>query len=92
MPINLSDVVGALVHGWKEKGEWPPREGAGETTASTAARRDPRGAGRGLGIDEKGDGRVLGKSSALAKKGVGRMRKALGLSPELGIRGGGDAG
>lgn len=71
--------MGALVHGWKEKGEWPPRQQqAAENTSQAGPKREARSGA------ERGDGKVLGKSSALAKRGVGRMKKVLGLGAELG--------
>ena len=62
IPINLSDVVGALVLGWKKDGEWPPK-------------------GEGTGAGDV----VRSEKSGLARRGVGRFRKVLGLrGPGLG--------
>lgn len=104
VPINLSDVVRALVQGWKENGDWPPRgyleADAGVTRGRLGADGSGRkglmggdgagaGAAKGVSItaDEKGfsaEGKLLGKSTTtgLAKRGVGRMKKALGLGTE----------
>ncbi|TKA52894.1 hypothetical protein B0A49_12739 [Cryomyces minteri] len=37
VPINLADMTRVLVHGWKESGEWPPKESVAE--AGIAVRR-----------------------------------------------------
>lgn len=102
VPINLSDVVRALVQGWKDNGDWPPK-GYLEADAGVARGRlgadgsgrkgfiggDGAGAAKGVGItaDEKGfsaEGKFLGKSTTtgLAKRGVGRMKKVLGLGTD----------
>lgn len=101
VPINLSDVVQALVQGWKANGDWPPKGyldadagiGKGGLGADSSGRKrlfggDGAGAGKGVGTaDEKSfraESKLLGKSTtaALAKKGVGRMKKVLGLGME----------
>ncbi|MCJ1464732.1 hypothetical protein MMC07_003345 [Pseudocyphellaria aurata] len=99
VPINLSDMVQALVQGWKENGDWPPK---GSLEADAGAVKGGLGAdgngkkgllggdkvGKGMGTaDEKNinaEGRLLGKSmrTGLAKRGVGRMKKVLGLGTE----------
>ena len=60
IPINLKDVVHALVAGWKRDGEWPPK-----TEAEKAGAAHEAGA--------------RGEGKRLAKKGVGRVKKVLGL-------------
>lgn len=99
VPINLSDMVQALVQGWKENGDWPPKGGLeadagavkGEFGADGSVKKGllgGDGAGKGMGTaDEKNinaEGRILGKSmtTGLAKRGVGRMKKVLGLGTE----------
>lgn len=101
VPINLSDVVRALVQGWKENGDWPPKGsleaeagvvkgglGAGGSGRKGLFGGDGVGAGKGVGTaDEKifsAEGKLLGKSTTtgLAKRGVGRMKKVLGLGTE----------
>jgi len=62
IPVNLGDVVRAMVEGWKRDGEWPPKskyedEGEGK-----------RAVGEGEG---EGEGRV--------RRGVGRVKRVLGL-------------
>lgn len=97
----MSDVVQALVQGWKENGDWPPKGyldadagiakgGLGPDGSGKRGRfgADGVGAGKGLGVtDEKNfsvEGKLLGKSTTtgLAKRGVGRMKKVLGLGVE----------
>lgn len=69
VPINLLDVVNALVAGWKKDGEWPPKSeaesvglGAGEVGTRRLARRSVGrvkrvlGMGRGRGVDDAGRG------------------------------------
>ena len=98
VPLNLSDVVRALVQGWKDNGDWPPKGSleadAGVAKGRLSADRSGRkrffggdGAGKGMGTaDEKifsAEGKLLGKSTTgLAKRGVGRMKKVLGLGTE----------
>ncbi|MCJ1260678.1 hypothetical protein MMC22_000540 [Lobaria immixta] len=101
VPINLSDVVRALVQGWKENGDWPPKGsleadagavkgglGAGGSGRKGLFGGDGVGAGKGVGTaGEKifsAEGKLLGKSTTtgLAKRGVGRMKKVLGLGTE----------
>lgn len=68
IPVNLGDVVRAMVEGWKRDGEWPPRsryeEGEGEKRAVgeevVDGGRVRRGVGRvkrvfGMGEKEEGD-------------------------------------
>lgn len=63
IPINLKDVTLALVAGWKKDGEWPPKGDGGGT-----------GDGDGVG----GEGRREG-GKRLARRGVGRVKRVLGL-------------
>lgn len=66
IPINLQDLVGALVEGWKKDGEWPPKS-------------------QNAGIIENGDieqNCVKGGGKRLARKGMGKVKKALGLGHE----------
>lgn len=71
MPINLSDMVGALVQGWKADGEWPPQAGAPEVESET------RSGVRAFVVGTR-------NGTALARKSVGKMKKALGLGEEGG--------
>lgn len=74
VPVNLKDVVRAMVVGWKSEGEWPPKgEGDGKG-----------GANGGIGGKEgNGRGGAAGEAKGLAKRGVGRVRRVLGLGGEL---------
>ncbi|MCJ1460153.1 hypothetical protein MMC28_010532 [Mycoblastus sanguinarius] len=81
VPINLQDVVNALVAGWKKDGEWPPKseaekagnvDGGGEENRANGFSRVGTGGGR-----------------RLARKGVGRVKKALGLGRGVDSRGNG---
>lgn len=69
IPINLSDVVGAMVQGWKKDGEWPPKTEADQLAALRGKRGD-----EAYGVR---DG-----SKKLAKKGVGKFKKVLGIGNE----------
>lgn len=60
VPINLSDVVQALVQGWKEGDEWPPKAEGLEREETQETR--------------KGSG-VVSKSGRLTKKGVGKVKR-----------------
>lgn len=71
VPINLSDMVGALVQGWKDDGEWPPQSGVAD------AELEARSGVRAFVVGTK-------NGTALAKRGVGKMKKALGLGEEGG--------
>ncbi|KAL8737157.1 MAG: hypothetical protein Q9181_001975 [Wetmoreana brouardii] len=75
VPINLSHIVGSLVQGWKEDGEWPPK-------ASIQEQKGPRKDSlkekmRALRVGEGGAGDV-GLRERVARRGVGKVRRALG--------------
>ncbi|KAL1297560.1 hypothetical protein AAFC00_006128 [Neodothiora populina] len=36
IPINLQDITNALIHGWKEEGNWPPKPAAPEPSVATS--------------------------------------------------------
>lgn len=71
MPINLSDMVGALVQGWKADGEWPPQSGLPE------AESEAGGGARAFVVGTR-------NGTTLARRSVGKMKKALGLGEEGG--------
>lgn len=65
IPVNLGDVVRAMVEGWKRDGEWPPKSKYGEEEGGKGEvgeeGRVRRGVGRvkrvfGMGEKEEGDG------------------------------------
>lgn len=89
VPINLADMTKALVQGWKDANEWPPKIGAVDPLAG---RRKGAGAGKALGglggvLGGHGHGAGRGEGQAAAggfihrhphlEKGVGSVRKIL---------------
>lgn len=47
IPINLTHVTNALVHGWKAEGNWPPKDSLAETVVGKKkATKDTEGHGR----------------------------------------------
>ena len=73
IPVNLKDVVCAMVDGWKRDGEWPPKDSEGQAYHG-------KGAAANGNTGTLGDG--IGK--AFAKRGVGRMKRVLGLERDGG--------
>lgn len=85
-------MVKVLVQGWKENGEWPPK---GEVQSETKSKNSSSATGgvRKLGVGD-GKRKVLssevravrekkgGGGSGLAIRGVGRMKRVLGLRDE----------
>lgn len=71
VPINLSDMIGALVQGWKADGEWPPQSGVPEVEFEARS-----------GVKSFVVGTRNG--TALARRSVGKMKRALGLGEEGG--------
>jgi len=47
VPINLSDVIPALVQGWQNDGEWPPKPSVPEPTMTTKIKSSLRDYGQG---------------------------------------------
>ena len=72
IPINLADLTRALVQGWKVDGEWPPKATAIEA---------PIGKKKKVGFEGILDGRgeEKGPKVGLATRGVGRMKRVLGI-------------
>lgn len=66
IPVNLSDIVRACVHGWQEAGEWPPKESVAPTTATGSVNGRRKVAAR--------------NSHPHIRKGVESVKKALRLS------------
>lgn len=73
IPVNLKDVVCAMVDGWKKDGEWPPKDSEGQVYQG----KDVTGNGHPGGLGDRIE-------KALAKRGVGRMKRVLGLDKEDG--------
>lgn len=77
-------MVKALVQGWKENGEWPPKgeaqpEAKGKNTATGGLRKSIIGEGKRKALTS--EVRIVRekKGTGLAIRGVGRMKRALGL-------------
>ncbi|KAK5136042.1 hypothetical protein LTR08_004296 [Meristemomyces frigidus] len=47
IPLNLQVLINALVKGWKDDGEWPPKPTAGGLEPMIAGRRKKKGEGEG---------------------------------------------
>ena len=73
IPVNLKDVVCAMVDGWKRDGEWPPKDSQGQVYQG-------KGGAANWNTGTPGDG--IGK--AFARRGVGKMKRVLGLEKEGG--------
>ena len=69
VPINLADVTAALVQGWKDTNEWPPRQGTLDPLAGK--KRGAAGTAAHTGF--------MGRHPHL-DKGVGSVKKMLHLS------------
>ena len=78
VPVNLSHIVGCLVQGWKDDGEWPPKSNVPEEDGAARGRKGSlRGKMRSLRIEIEGDGTQVGLER-VARKSVGKVKKALG--------------
>ncbi|EMF16499.1 uncharacterized protein SEPMUDRAFT_112543 [Sphaerulina musiva SO2202] len=67
VPINLLTLLRALVQGWKDDGEWPPKPGVLEKSFTTRRKRGGSGGGGGEGSLKSGVkavGRVLRLTSS----------------------------
>lgn len=79
VPINLADMTRAIVQGWKDAGEWPPKSGPLEPLAGsrrkavTAAATSPR-------ADRGGDGGAFLAHHPHVKRGVESVRRVFRLS------------
>ncbi|KAF2460562.1 hypothetical protein BDY21DRAFT_384141 [Lineolata rhizophorae] len=71
VPINLADMTGALVHGWKEAGEWPPKPNPPDPLIGRRKRASGSHGGRTDGILA---------NHPHVKKGVESMKRVLRLS------------
>lgn len=84
VPVNLSDMVKILVQGWKENGEWPPKgdgqpEVKSKTKAAGGIRKSIIGEGKRKASGAEVRAVLEKKGTGLAIRGVGRMKRALGL-------------
>ena len=78
VPINLHDIVGALVKGWKDNDEWPPKN---EVERAAMAEGDD-------GLEGLGASMSTGMKNGVRKR-MGKVKRALHLSSNLN---GGDDG
>ena len=94
VPVNLSDMVRILVQGWKENGEWPPKgeEQPEAKSKATSTTKTTGGIRKSVTSNGKrrlpaGELRVVRESkdkkgAGLAIRGVGKMKRALGLGDD----------
>jgi len=73
VPVPLPDIIGALVQGWKSEGDWPPK---GTTPATSIIQVGGRRASELLKFRRR-ENAVAEKGRM--RKGVGAVKKALGL-------------
>ena len=66
IPINLQTLVNAMVKGWKDDGEWPPKVGAPEP--SIGRKKASEGAGVSVGSFKNGV-RAVGRALRLTSAG-----------------------
>ncbi|KAL8783399.1 MAG: hypothetical protein Q9213_004658 [Squamulea squamosa] len=78
-PINLSHIVGSLVQGWKNDGQWPPKSALPEDGKAAVRKGSLRGKMRALRIEMEGTGETgqVGLER-VAKRGVGKVKRVLG--------------
>lgn len=72
MPVPLPDMIGALVQGWKSEGNWPPKSGG---PTSSIIQEGGKRASELLKFRRCENGGEKGR----VRKGVGAVKKALGL-------------
>lgn len=77
VPINLADMTRALVQGWKDTNEWPPKVGAVDPLAGR--KRAKGGGGLGLLGGGGGEGGGFMMRHPHLEKGVGSVKKILHL-------------
>jgi hypothetical protein len=71
VPVNLADLTAALVQGWKDTNEWPPRQGALDPLAGKKRGAATAAAAQHAGFMER---------HPHLDKGVGSVKKMLHLS------------
>ena len=82
IPIGLPDMINALVQGWKNDGEWPPKPGPLDPLVGRRRKRDviavtPKVKGDLIGSEEVLDPEAMRAGKVVGV--VGRVKKALGL-------------
>jgi Protein of unknown function (DUF4050) len=78
VPVPLPDVTGALVQGWKSEGNWPPK---GAAPATSIIQEGGRRASELLKFRRRES--VVAEKGRM-RKGVGAVKKALGLRTSSG--------
>ena len=75
VPVPLPDMIGALVQGWKSEGNWPPKSAV---PATSAIQEGGRRASELLKFRRREN--IVAEKGRM-RKGVGAMKKVLGLRP-----------
>ncbi len=83
VPVRLPDMIGALVQGWKSEGNWPPKSAVSTTSI---LQESGRRASELLKFRRR-ENVVVDKGRM--RKGVGAVKKALGLRTPIGETNGG---
>ena len=83
IPINLADITRAMVAGWKADGEWPPKPSVLEPSISRRKNRDAEEWLESQSTTNTNQEKSKGDMLGLATRGVGRMRRALGLKSDV---------
>lgn len=84
VPVRLPDMIGALVQGWKSEGNWPPKSAVPTTSI---IQEGGRRASELLKFRRREN--VVAEKGRM-RKGVGAVKKALGLRTSSGETNGGD--
>ncbi|MCJ1350088.1 MAG: hypothetical protein MMC33_000069 [Icmadophila ericetorum] len=83
IPINLTDVTRAMVAGWKADGEWPPKPSVLEPSIGRRRYREAEEWLESQSVVNTSQEKTKGDMFGLATRGVGRMRRALGLKSDV---------
>ncbi|KAF2403592.1 hypothetical protein EJ06DRAFT_284045 [Trichodelitschia bisporula] len=77
VPINLADMTRAMVQGWKDEGNWPPKNSAPEPSIASRASRLTQALGT---QDEAGAGHGLFANHRHLRQGVEGVKRVFRLS------------
>ena len=82
IPINLADVTRAMVAGWKDDGEWPPKPTVLEPPVGKRKKKK-----KDLGASLDGHEEIIPildrrEKISLASRGVGKMKRVLGMGKQ----------